>query len=110
MDSPVKPIKSSVWGIIDLHTRRYIRLKTMVSRCISPQSNAGKIAVFNYLHVYTFQTTVHTRVVMLFVSMHAHWRSEVDASPLKCHHQLSTVFRTPGTSDETAPLRIACVA
>lgn len=29
--SPVKPIKSSVWGIIDLHIRRYIRLKTMVS-------------------------------------------------------------------------------
>eukprot|EP00903_Cladosiphon_okamuranus_P016652 g15355.t1 len=28
--SPVKPIKSSVWGIIDLHIRRYIRLKTMV--------------------------------------------------------------------------------
>ncbi|CAM9284524.1 unnamed protein product [Scytosiphon promiscuus] len=29
-DRPVKPIKSSVWGIIDLHIRRYIRLKTMV--------------------------------------------------------------------------------
>lgn len=30
LGSPVKPIKISVWGIIDLHIRRYIRLKTMV--------------------------------------------------------------------------------
>ncbi|CAM9762532.1 unnamed protein product [Discosporangium mesarthrocarpum] len=28
--NPVKPIKSSVWGEIDLHVRRYIRIKTIV--------------------------------------------------------------------------------
>eukprot|EP00752_Nemacystus_decipiens_P006142 g5540.t1 len=33
--SPVKPIKSSVWGIIDLHIRRYIRLKTMVGMLVA---------------------------------------------------------------------------
>ncbi|CAM9651259.1 unnamed protein product [Ectocarpus sp. 12 AP-2014] len=33
--SPVKPIKSSVWGIIDLQIRRYIRLKTMVGMLVA---------------------------------------------------------------------------